>query len=511
MGELRLIIDKRKLNTPEYSAAIAAFLGGTLIHLFGLVTVIHNSDDIHCHPIGYGTGVTSGRWLLTILGDLLKKNDLNYNLGFFNGLAFIGLLAISAGILVSIFRIKHRQSAALIGLILVSFPTVCSTLLYKYTSALYGIAFLFSVFAVWVLPRYKIGGFLLSAFAIACSLGIYQAYLPVTAAVYVLWLYQVNLSEDISFTKLFRKGLYALGSMIFGLAIYFVITEISLDYYGKVLNEYQGINEMGKIHLAELPGLIGNTYRRYFRLPFDNYCDLATNKILKAVYLLIYLFNIVLSVLVLVTKKKGLGNVIMAILLGSVFPIAVNLIEIMCPNSRIYTLMVFSCVASAFVPVVLLDQLNTPPKVIAKPVIAVLLLFVILNTYFNNLTYTSLYYVTRQTENYLNSMVTQIRMTEDFSVDKKWAFIGKNEDPMVNNKWQSVPVYGGAEHTNRMLSAYSWKEWIPPYLGISIPMADNATIDAIKQTPEFQEMSCWPNDNSIKIIDEIIVIKFQQE
>ena len=268
---------------------------------------------------------------------------------------------------------------------------------------------------------------------------------------------------------------------------------------------------MGKITLAELPELIARAYRYYFCLPLNDYCNLATNRMLKVIYALIYTINVVLSAAILMQKKKPVGNVIMALLLGVVFPISVNLIEIMCPNSRIYTLMVFSCSVSALVPCLLLEQLDRPAKVTMKCVGIVLVLFVIFNTYFNNLTYTSLYYVNRQTENYMNAMITQIRMADGFSVDKKWAFIGTNKDPMVKNKWQAVPVYGGAEHTNRMISAYSWKDWIPQYLGISISMADDASINEIKQMREFQEMACWPNDGSIRVINDIVVIKFQED
>ncbi len=506
-----MIFDTKKLKTPAYTAILFGFFGGLVIHLFGLVTVIHNSDDIHCQPNGYGAGVTSGRWFLTFLGKLLKADNLNYNLGLFNGLIFIGFLAVSAGFLVLVFNIKHRQTAALLSLILVSYPTACSTLLYKYTSGFYGLSFFFSILAVWVLPKYKLGGLFLSACFTALSLGIYQAYLPFTASIFVLQLCQQTVSEDIGFSQLLRRGIYACLSMILGLALYFAITRLSLAHYHTTLNSYQGINNMGKIALSDLPVLIGNAYRRFFTLPFSDYCNLATNKLLKTVYLLLYIINIALLILVLRVKKKRTGNVIMAILLYAIFPVAINFIEIMCPTGRIYTLMVYSCVITAFIPIVLLEQLPHPHKLITKTISAVLLVFIISNTYFNNLTYTSLYYVNRQTENYMTSMVAQIRMTEGFSVDKKWAFIGTNSDPMVNNKWQSVPVYGGAEHTNRMISAYSWKGWISHYLGYSIPIAGNEAVDTVKQTQDFQEMSCWPNDNSIRIINDIIVIKFQEE
>lgn len=506
-----MIFDKKKLKTPEYTAVLAGFFGGVLLHLYGLVTTLQNADNIHCQSTGYGAGISSGRWMLMILGEWCRDNMLLYNLDWVNGLVFIAAVAISAGFLVSIFRIKSRQFAALIGIVLVSFPTVCSTMLYRYTIGYYGLAFFLSVFAVWILPRYKIVGFLISSLAIACSLGIYQAYLPVTAAVYVLWLFHINLSEEVTFLQVFKKGLLAVATMVLGLIVYFGINKLCLIQYGLELDAYQGINEMGKISLGEVPGLIVRTYRCYFRLPFDDYCDLATNDLLKLVYLVIYIVNIVLAVVVFAQKKKPLGNILMAVLLGAAFPVAVNLIEIMCPGSRIYSLMVFSCAISFFVPLVLLEQMPSPRKIVVKGVAVILLLFAMLNTYFNNLTYTMTYYVNRQAENYMVSLVTQVRMTKGFSTDKKWAFIGANADPMLKNEWNSAPRYGGADTIRRFLTAYSWQKWIPTYVGIQIPLANNDTVEAIKQTQEFQDMACWPNDDSIRIINNVIVVKFQEE
>ena len=75
-----MIISKDKLKQPKILAAFFAFFGGILIHLFALANVVHNSDDIASHPSGYGVGVASGRWLLTIMGDFLIKQKMNYNL-----------------------------------------------------------------------------------------------------------------------------------------------------------------------------------------------------------------------------------------------------------------------------------------------------------------------------------------------------------------------------------------------------------------------------------------------
>lgn len=509
-----MILNTKLLKKPEAVAVLFGIFGGMLVHLFGLANVVHNSDDIYRHPTGYGAGVTSGRWLLTMLGEFLKKQGLNYNLNWVNGMLLIVLVALAAGFIVSIFHIRNRQAAALLGVILTSFPTVCSTMLYKYTAGFYGLTFLLTVLAVWVLPRYKLGGLLLSACCTAFGLGIYQAYLPVTAALFVLQLGQQTLEEDASFRKLFGRGVYACLSMVLGLIFYYIATKISLAYYNVVLDTYQGINEMGKISLQELPWLILRTYKRFLTLPINDYCDLATNGMMKLAYLLLYILIAALIVVLAVLKKKKASDILMGLLLCAAFPVAVNLIEIMCPNSRIYTLMVFSCVVPIIAPLVLLELMPQNCKLYpwaAKITAAILLVLVFGNTYYNNVTYTSTYYVNRQTENYMASMVAQIRMTEGFNPEMRWAFVGTNSDPMVDNPWQEVPMYGGAEHTNRMISAYSWQKWITQYLGYSIPLASKETTEEVMNTEEFARMPCWPAEGSVKVINDVVVIKFQEE
>lgn len=59
--------DLRKKTYPY--AALSALIAGLMTHLFGWMNVLHNCDDIGQQAIGYGTGITSGRWLLSILGD----------------------------------------------------------------------------------------------------------------------------------------------------------------------------------------------------------------------------------------------------------------------------------------------------------------------------------------------------------------------------------------------------------------------------------------------------------
>lgn len=506
-----MIIDTKKLNQPEWAAALSAFFGGLLVHLFGLVNILHNTDSINYQFTGYGTGASSGRWLLQFLGDFLMQHRMNYNLSLFNGLLFIVFIALSSAVIVSIFHIKHRQIAALLGLVLVSFPTVCSTMLYKFTSAFYGLAFFFSVLAVWILPRRKAAGLFMSACLTTLSLAIYQAYLPVTVSLFVLQLFLEALETDDTFFTLLRKGIYACISILLGLLFYFVCTKLILSNLNLSLNTYQGINNMGKLSLAEIPDLIVRTYTSYFNLALDNYCNLSPNKLLKLSYGYLIVIHPIILVAALFQKNKKKATFIFVLLLWLIFPIAVNLIELMCPESRIYTLMILGCVAVLLAPLVLLQTLPMQYKsvrIFSRITAWVVLIMIVGNTYFTNLTYTKTYYVNRQVENYFSALITQVRMTEDFTPELKWAFIGELSDPLIDNPWQDVTVYGGSGSTEKTLSSYSWKRWFRAYQGYSFEMANNDQIAELMQTPVYQAMPYWPSEGSIKVIDDVVIIKF---
>ena len=96
LGEKTVNLNKLKkyARSPAYKAAVSVMVCGIVVHAFGLVNILHNYDNILQQPKGYGAGITSGRWLLTLLGDFCQNIlDLGYNLPLINGLAYLALIA----------------------------------------------------------------------------------------------------------------------------------------------------------------------------------------------------------------------------------------------------------------------------------------------------------------------------------------------------------------------------------------------------------------------------------
>ena len=489
---------------------MAAMGVGSLVHLFGLVNVLHNYDDIAQQPKGYGTGISSGRWLLSLLGDSAEWLGGNYNLPVVNGLLFLALIAISAGILVSVFGIQNRTMAALSGMLLAVFPAAFSTLAFRYTSVYYGVGILLAVLAAWVLPRYRLG-ILLSAVCMAGSLGIYQAYIPFTIGIFVLLLLQQALKGQSSLWLLIWRGVYYCLALILGLCCYYLFMQITLRLYGTVLSDYQGIDQMGRMSFNDLPHLVKEAFYLFCTFPLKNHYGLASMKLIKLAYVALAGISAVIMGYILLTRTKNIGLALFSMLMCLLFPIAANFVVIMCPESWIYTLMVYSFVLAGYIPLILLtclpDCSGKWHKYITNAVILGLAVLVGGYSYKTNVNYSALYFSNRQVENYLNSMVVQIRMTEGFNTEKEWAFVGEIEDPLVKCYWQYEMEYGGIEPTYGMIQRYSWSEWVRNYYGYTFPAASRESILQLNDTEQVQNMPCWPNEGSIKVIDNFVVIK----
>ncbi len=500
------------ISDVKVKAALLTFVSGFFIHLFSLVNILHNYDDITYFGTRYGTGMESGRWALTYIGDIFGKIWGWPNTSYIHGTVFIFLLAASAWLIMDIFRIKKLSVGVLIGLALVTFPSTVSTLFFKYTAVYYGLAILLSVGAVWILEKTRFGWFF-SIWCIAVALGIYQAYLPLTISLMIMLLIFKILKEDRNFVDIFKLGLYYCGILIMGLLLYFGILKLSLYVFNTELLDYQGVSDMGNIGIVSIFPMITRAVRECLNMPFNNYCNLAPNDILKVGYIFLSAISIILIIFTVLRNKCSnyAGRVIMLILLLVCFPLAVNFIVIMCPNSSIYTLMVFSFVVLLIFPTILYECVDEEWKlgsILKKSALVIAAVMMCNYAYIANVNYQVMYFTDRQTENYLSSMLTQVRMTEGYQSSMPWAFIGDNIiDPSLKNFAANNLMYGG--NGTEYINAYSRISWFRAYFGFDIPYASEEWRVALYNDKRVKKMPCYPDNGSIRVIDGTVVIKLE--
>jgi len=199
--------------------------------------------------------------------------------------------------------------------------------------------------------------------------------------------------------------------------------------------------------------------------------------------------------------------------LGLVFPLAVNFVVVMCPNSSIYTLMAYGFLTVPCLPMVICEALGEESCLRSHGTRLIACLLALLLFYYGyeaNVSYAAMHYHNRQMENYYTSLIAQVRMTEGFSTDKKWAFIGSNQDPLLYSGWMDSTKYGGNSNILALRNSYSRHAWMYLYFGYAPPLSTESDIAALIQNDAVRAMPCWPNQGSIKVVDDTVVIKFQE-
>jgi len=242
----------KKLNTyilPEWRVCFfAALLTGLFAHLYKITNWLPNWDSLVFRYDSQNM-IALGRWFLPVVCSFSSF----YDLPFLNGIIAIIFHALGAVCICRMLNIEKKITAALIGTVIVSFPTVASVMMYNYVADGYSIAFFISTLAALYMTKEK-PNYLLSSVLIALSTGIYQAYITVTIMLVLLKLIDEIVYHNMSFSTCVKKALYMLLSGVLGVALYGIILKAILGILSVELLDYQGVNATASLSGIDLLG-----------------------------------------------------------------------------------------------------------------------------------------------------------------------------------------------------------------------------------------------------------------
>ena len=286
-------VQKIKKNIPIQWKTCFAFvmIVGLIAHIYKLTNWLPNWDSL-VFRYDPQNMVGLGRWFLPVVCAPSSFYDLPWLVGLL-ALVFHGLGALC---ICQMFRVRKCITAALIGAVVITFPTVTSVLMYHYVADGYAIAFFLSCLAAMFLvgekPRYA-----MSVICIALSAGIYQAYVTVTIMLLLCHLMIETISEGVNVGKLIGKSLKILATGIVGMALYYLVLRVILKLTDAALLEYQGISSAFSLDEINIRGIlytIKHSFTDYF---FDFSGGITVfgllNVFILAVTALLYLWDII--------------------------------------------------------------------------------------------------------------------------------------------------------------------------------------------------------------------------
>ncbi len=249
MGEGLIRFYHTKIKREWKMAFAVAFFCGLLIHIYKFTNTLPGHDSLF-NVYSSQNMAKSGRWFLAIACGFSSYFDLPW----INGLFSLFWIAVTAVLIVDLFRMENPVLIFLTGGFLASFPAVTQTFYFEFTADGYMMAMALAALGVRcsVIGEGRKSRLFLAFVSIVLCCGIYQAYLSF-ALVLALCYFMTELLENRRTAKEYlhwaRNQILLYG---FAMAAYYVIWKLAMLVQGIQPAPYLGVAAVGRITLGTL-------------------------------------------------------------------------------------------------------------------------------------------------------------------------------------------------------------------------------------------------------------------
>lgn len=496
----------KKLSKDFRLAFLSASIIGFIIHLYVFSNLLLSNDASVSTIWNNFNATSSGRWALGFFCDILSGI---YQMPVVIGLISLIMLALSAGLTVCILDISHPFFIVLTSGLLVSFPTVACTFAYLYTADAYFMALFMNTLGVYLAKKCN-HGWIVSIVLITIACGIYQAYFCYAMGLFLFDCILALLNQEKIEKVIFSGGKYLI-ILVLGLFFYCTIERIFLNYTGKSLTSYMGMNTIGQLNFFERLSSFPKAYKTVL-----NY--IKGWSYVSSIFRPFHLATLPIffgSIGYLIVSKKIYHNPfrVLLIILGTLLlPLALCFVSVLAYTANVHRLMIYSF-SLFFVFMVKCVELSlqqlghTQWKQFLYKICIICSLMVIWNNFcLSNIGYHSLQLCYENTFALANRIATQIEMLENY-VDENTpvVFVGKPSSNLGNARlYQEHRVSIGGEMVfNFVLS----RQFFARYIGVYFCNPTPEQCIKLESSESIAAMPDYPARGSISVIDGIAVVK----
>lgn len=503
MGEDLVRFYKEKIKSQWKIAFIATMVIGLLTHIYKFTNLLMNHDSTW-NMYSDQNMIGSGRWFLSIACGFSSYFDLPW----INGLFSLIFIALTAVIIVEIFNIDKPFSCILIAGILVTFPSVTTTFFYEFTADGYMLAMLLSAIAVYIttLEKRKKLFSVISVILLCLSCGIYQAYISFALMIVVCDFIIKLIDEKLDNKECLKYIGKYMTIFAIALLLYYVVWKVLMKIQGVTPTDYQGINSAGKFNI-DLPATILGIIRSFVGFLVEEGIG-AIYSILNIVFVICLLVAIIS---VIISKKVFKRKIHLCLLLLSfcAMPFCICCLSFI-SSGVIYYAIMFQSFSVIYILLIIVVEKYLNLKI--KNIVAVLLSAIIFNF---SIMANEAYYMMELSNksNYALGVKLATRVEQEMtSEDMKVAFIGKTSiatETIEENKIKifhllDMELYGGAL-PNQIIN------YMEGVLGVDYNWVSDELKKDLSENEEVKNMPLWPLKGSVKVIDDIVVVKLSEE
>lgn len=541
MGNELVSFYHRSLKKSWKLAFLAAVIAGFLVHTYKFTNNFPYFDSFY-NFYSSQYMVASGRWFLSAACSLSTYFDLPWLVGVFS-IFFMGLAAAAV---TEAFEIENPCLIIVSSALLVSFPAITETMFFEYTADGYMLAMFLAALSVCCSRMEYLSNWKYLVISMVClclTCGIYQCYLAFSFILAVCYFVGKLLHGELDNKTCLRwvgtqAALY--GS---ALILYYVIWQGLMRYHGLSAVAYQGIDQMGILSgknlmhaaISSITSFVGYLVERNpLRHGWTVYSALSC--LTCGVFLLAFVLGCLRGKL----YQRKLQLFLSALCLAAV-PFGCYICYFITPNVT-YTTRMVQCIAVLFIFTGILCERWMGHR--GKNLVLLLLIAGSLkNSAMANVCYTFLDRSYEKSYATMTEIASRIHM-EDDGTAKYIVFLGSLDVPFEDADLddsqlgtlgplklvsKAPVIYHDhmalflSQYTDFTLSYYRINREEFPLMEISdaapvphgytfrFPLLGEERKTALQSSAEVAAMGIWPARDSVKCIDDTIVVKLSEE
>lgn len=507
------IIDNYLLNNRKriLTVLLSSFIVGVLSHgsiMFNNYAFFDNADLFNI-----GCTYELGRWFLGVMTwmTMYVSGSLLYTTPLFNTIITILSIAVICYLVIDLFNINKSIEIVIFCGLMEAFPAVTSALGYMFTAPYYYFGLLIGVFGIYIyFKRKNLITYIFAVVLLACGAGTYQANMSLFVGILLLLTIN-NIANSSGSLKSFLLEVTKNGGLcILMLLVYLLCNKVAIFLTGIDLVSYKGTSEFMNVSFSEYLIRLTNAYKEFF-VPVD--CtsrNMYPFSLLKFYKILIIIVVVLLIIFLSSKYKESLNKGLQLTFLCLFIPLACNFVYLMCDIEFVYSIMMYGETLIFIILLYLINALTVNIKLysyIKYCVYVLLIVFSVLYIKFDNDCYLKADIIQNQIKSYITTLVTQIKSVDGYSDGMKICFVGEGNKtdlsiPYVENL---DSIYIHPFHMNSLIYDYNFRRIMQRQIGF---YPERLESEDLENTAEVKDMPCYPNSGSIKIVNDVVVVKF---
>ncbi|MBQ6903814.1 MAG: hypothetical protein IJQ26_04780, partial [Lachnospiraceae bacterium] len=276
------------------------------------------------------------------------------------------------------------------------------------------------------------------------------------------------------------------------------------------VSDYGGMDTMGSVTAAEYASRVLTAYRTFF------FPEKASSwNMYPATSLWLYALAVLGIAVCAVLCASGRGRAgkadpVQIILPLVLMPLACNGAFVMNDRAFIHSLVMFPQAVLFFLLIALAARVSGTAAYAQRIGCLLAAFLVLFYVRYDNICYFSASVLQENARAYNQTLITRIKSTEGYDDALPVVFIGErgiaDESLTLYPAFDAVITTPYANSQEVWLNDYAWKEFMAYRLGYSPARGDAASFEG---SAEVSAMPRYPDDGSIRVIDDTVVIKLQ--